>query len=271
MRASLLVACWNAVELSRVSLERALSLAGAPLELVAVDNGSEDATPRLLASLRRRAPRLLRGGRVVVLRNRRNRGYPAAMNQALAAARGEVVIFGNCDAAPTQGWLPAMLEALEARPSAGAVSPCSNAPGTLARRPWAWPPYYDDLAGLDRLAAAARLASPAPAFLPCEGFVPGFWLMTTREALRRAGGAFDERFAPGGFEDFDLQWRLRRAGLELGFAGRAYVHHVWFGCARANGLSSKRLYSQARRRRLLERKHPGAAGVPMRVRTFFDA
>ncbi|HXT01272.1 MAG TPA: glycosyltransferase [Elusimicrobiota bacterium] len=265
-RASLLVPCWNALELTRVCLERALALAGAPLELVAVDNGSTDGTRRWLAGLERRAARLSPGSRVVVLANSRNRGYPAAMNQAAAAARGKFLVFGNADAAPTRGWLPAMLAAFAAAPRAAAVSPCSNAPGRGRRRGWGAPPLYESLEGLDRLAAAADLAPAAPAFLPAEGFVPGFWLMTTRARLERVGG-FDERFAPGGFEDFDLQWRLKKSGGQLGFAGRAYVHHVWFGCARANGLSEARLYGPARRR-LLTEKHPETARIGMSVRTF---
>jgi GT2 family glycosyltransferase len=265
-RASLLVPCWNALELTRVCLERALALAGSPLELVAVDNGSTDGTRRWLAGLKRRAARLSPGSRVVVLANSRNRGYPAAMNQALAAARGEYVVFGNADAAPTRGWLPAMLAAFAAAPRAAAVSPCSNPPARGARG-WGSPPHYGGLEELDLLAAAARLAPPAPAFLAAEGFVPGFWLMTPRARLDRVGG-FDERFAPGGFEDFDLQWRLKKAGGLLGFAGRAYVHHVWFGCARANGLNEARLYGPARRR-LLTEKHPATARIGMTVRTFF--
>ncbi|HEX4047790.1 MAG TPA: glycosyltransferase, partial [Elusimicrobiota bacterium] len=254
------------LDLTRVSLERALALAGAPLELVAVDNGSTDGTRRWLADLRRRASRLSPGSRVVVITNPGNRGYPAAMNQALAAARGEFLVFGNADAAPTRGWLPDMLAAFAEEPRAAAVSPCSNGP-LRGRAGWSSAPHYDGLESLDRFAAAARLAPPAPAFLPAPGFIPGFWMMTRRALLDRIG-VFDERFAPGGFEDFDLQWRLKKAGGRLGFAGRAYVHHLWFGCGRANGLEQAERYGAAQRR-LLTEKHPETARVGMSVRTFF--
>ena len=264
-RASLLVPCWNALALTRVCLERALALAGGPLEIVAVDNGSTDGTRRWLEGLSRRAARLSPGSRVVVIANDSNRGYPAAMNQGLAAARGKFVVFGNADVAPTRGWLPDMLAAFAAEPRAAAVSPRCNAHGRSGPG-WAYRPYYGDLRGLDVFAEALRLSPPAPAFLPAAGFAPGFWFMTRRELLDRVGG-FDERFSPGGFEDFDLQWRLKKAGGLLGFAGGAYVHHIGFGCARANGLSTAELYSRARRK-LLTQKHPETARVRVSVRTF---
>ncbi|MFI5347940.1 MAG: glycosyltransferase family 2 protein [Elusimicrobiota bacterium] len=264
-RASLLVPCWNALALTRVCLERALTLAGAPLELVAVDNGSTDGTRRWLAGLSRRAHRLSPGSRVVVIGNDSNRGYPAAMNQALAAASGEHLVFGNADAAPTRGWLTSMLEAFAVEPRAAGVAPCSNAP-VPGSPDWAFPPHYDDLRGLDRMGETLRLSPESAAFTTAPGFIPGFWLMTRRVLLDRVGG-FDERFSPGGYEDFDLQWRLKKTGGLLGFAGRAYVHHVGFGCARANGLRAEELYSHARRG-LLTEKHPETAFVRPSMMTF---
>jgi len=130
-------------------------------------------------------------------------------------------------------------------------------------RGWSAPPWYDDLAGLDRFAAAAALAPAASAFVPALGFVPGFWFLTSRRVLDRVGG-FDERFFPGGFEDWDLQWRMRRSAYALGFAERAYVHHVWFGCAARNGLREKQLYGKARMTRFFKLR-PDAAGTPFHI------
>ncbi|MCB0878499.1 MAG: glycosyltransferase family 2 protein, partial [Thermoleophilia bacterium] len=59
------------------------------LELVIVDDGSVDHTPRIARALADSDPR------VVLLRNETSRGIPAARNQALAAARGRY--FATCD------------------------------------------------------------------------------------------------------------------------------------------------------------------------------
>ncbi|MDX6768429.1 MAG: glycosyltransferase family 2 protein [Elusimicrobiota bacterium] len=261
---SVIIPCWNALALTRVCLERLERWTTAPYELVLVDNGSTDGTAAWLRAFARRA----RGPEAVrVLRDARNAGYPAAMNRGLAVSRGRFVVFGNNDAAVTAGWLEGMLEAFRARPGVGGVAPCSNPPGSVARgEPWAVRGLYDDAAGLDRLACAAQLVRPAAPFHPAAGFVPGFWFLTSAAVLARVG-AFDEGFSPGGFEDWDLQWRMRRAGLRLGFAERAYVHHVWSGTAAARRVRRGTPRWEDRRRRLLA-KHPDAAGQRLEVRRF---
>ncbi len=261
---SVIVPCWNALALTRVCLTRLARHTRGDCELVVVDNGSTDGTPEWLEAFARRPGAL---SAVRVLRNRRNLGYPRAMNQGLAAARGERVVFGNADAAVSPGWLEGLLEAFDARPDVGGVSPCSNPPRPQPPPgPWSAEPWYDGLKGLERFTSAAALA-PAPAFLPADGFVPGFWFLTSRATLERVGN-FDERFSPGGFEDWDLQWRMRRAGLALGFAGRVYVHHAWSGVSRLNGVDPARAYGPARLARF-HRKNPDAVGARMEARTFF--
>lgn len=258
-RVSVLLPCWNALSLTKVCLAQ-LARRTPSFELVAVDNGSTDGTWDWLRRWRRARPR---PRDVRLLRNGSNRGYAAAMNQALAAAGGELLVFANADAAPGPRWLEEMSALFAARPRLGGLSPCSNPP--LRGRPAPWvSPWYHDPAGMARFACARALRSGTPAFVPAAGFIPGFWFMTTRAALRRAGG-FDEGFGPGGGEDWDLQWRLREAGYELGFAARAYAHHAWAGVCRLNGVDARRLHARGRRR--LAVKHPAAAGARLSLLT----
>ena len=264
MLTSVIIPCWNAVELTRVCLTQLARHTSLPYELIAIDNGSTDDTSSWLSSFQERhgAPSRMR-----VLRNRQNLGYPAAMNQGIAAARGELILFGNNDAAPGPEWLEGMHAALAARTDVGGVSPCSNPPrGPSARKSWSARPWYSDTRGLERFVRASLLNPGLRAFYPSECFVPGFWFLTKRVVLDRVGG-FDERYYPGGFEDWDLQWRMREAGYAIGFAGRAYAHHQWFGCSGRNGLSEIELYS-GERRRILSDKFPGSAALGMEVRAF---
>lgn len=252
---SVLLPCWNALALTRVCVAQ-LQASAVGFELVAVDDGSTDGT---WAWLRRRAAAA--PGRVRLRRHRRNRGYAAAMNTALAAARGELVVLANADAAPGAGWLEEMSALFDARPKLGGLAPRCNPPASDAG-PWD-ARWYRGPARLALFAAAWALR-PGPRFVPAAGFVPGFWFMSRAAALRRLGG-FDEGYGRGGYEDWDLQMRLREAGWDIGFAGRVYVHHGWGGVFRANGLDPAASQEPGRAR--LAKTQPSAARARLKLLT----
>jgi GT2 family glycosyltransferase len=252
---SVLIPCWNALELTRICLPRLMCSTSLPFELIVVDNGSTDGTGRWLRDWKRRMDRENGGRSVRILSNARNRGYAAAMNQAVGAARGRLVVFANADAAPARGWLEEMSAQFAARKRLGGLSPCANPPARRSARPWSVHGWYGNLDEMERFAAACAMRPSARPYRRATARVPGFWFMTTRDALRKSG-LFDERFAGGGFEDWELQERLRRAGFELGHAGRAYVHHEWSGVSRRNGLPRSEF--NRRNRELMKALHPSA-------------
>lgn len=264
---SLLLPCWNALRLTKVCLAEVLRATTQPFELVVVLDGCTDGTARWLGPWARtaRSPYLVRTRTLV---HRRNRGYSRAMNRALAAARGERLVFANNDAAPAPGWLEEMSALFEKRPRLGGLSPSAN--GLLSVPPaddWAAQGWYSSLAGMRSFAGACALRSGIRPFVRSSGFIPGFWFMTTRAAIAKTGG-FDEALGIGGREDWDLQERLRAAGYELGFAPRAYVHHAWAAAFRANGLSWREVYFG--KTAGLRRKHPGASRRRFDLLTPFD-
>lgn len=72
-----------------------------PSEVIVVDDGSRDGTPRVLADLQKRHPRL------TVLRNEPNRGKGGSVKRGVLAARGDYVLFTDAD-------LPIPIEEVEA-------------------------------------------------------------------------------------------------------------------------------------------------------------
>jgi glycosyltransferase involved in cell wall biosynthesis len=82
------------------AVHAALAGCARPHEIVVVDDGSTDATPRLLAG---RAD-------VTVIRHGRNRGYGAALKAGIAAARQPLVVVMDADGTYPAAAIPALVE-----------------------------------------------------------------------------------------------------------------------------------------------------------------
>ena len=100
---------WNRKELLRACLRSLAQQAGVEFEIIVVDNGSTDGSADL-------AEREF-GARVI--RNCENRGFCAANNQGIAAARGEYIALLNNDAEAEPGYLAALHGACSRAPDIG--------------------------------------------------------------------------------------------------------------------------------------------------------
>ncbi|HZN73997.1 MAG TPA: glycosyltransferase family 2 protein [Micromonosporaceae bacterium] len=85
-------------------LRPVLAAIGEPYEVVAVDDGSTDASAAVLAGLRRTWPELR------VVRLRRNSGHQAALTAGLFRARGDYVVSIDADLQDPPETIPRMLE-----------------------------------------------------------------------------------------------------------------------------------------------------------------
>jgi GT2 family glycosyltransferase len=106
---SVIIVNWNRRELLRASLQSLGRQTGAEFETIVVDNGSSDGSADMAECEF--------GCRVI--RNRENRGFCAANNQGIAAARGEFVALLNNDAEAEPGWLASLQVAFDGRPEIG--------------------------------------------------------------------------------------------------------------------------------------------------------
>ncbi len=210
---SIIVVTFNNRELNRACLDSVFARTEWPrYELLAVDNGSTDGTPELLAELACAHANL----RVIALPE--NRGFPAACNAGLAAASGDPLVLLNNDTVVTRGWLTALHRHLETNPRLGLVGPVTNAIANEARIEVG----YADLAELPRWAAAWVRRHDGETF---EIPMLAFFCVATRREVLAAVGPLDERFGLGLFEDGDYCRRVRAKGWDIHCARDAFVHH----------------------------------------------
>jgi glycosyltransferase involved in cell wall biosynthesis len=175
-------------------------------EVVAVDDGSRDGSGNRLRRWARRDPRVrvLEGG---------GRGLVTALNQGLAACRGELVARMDADDAAPRRRLQLQVETLRLRPELGVIA------GLVTHFPrWrvgeGYRVYEQWLNGLvehEEIARERFIESP----------VPHPAAMVRRQLLEAAGGYRDR----GWPEDYDLWLRLFRRGVR--FAKVPRVLHFW--------------------------------------------
>jgi len=205
---SIVILTHDQLAYTRACVDSIRRLTDEPYELIFVDNASSDGTAGYL--------RGIAGARLIV--NAENRGFPAAVNQGIAVARGEQVLLLNNDTVVTTGWLRRMLGALHADPKVGLVGPCSN----CVSGPQQVAVGYDALTGLDGFAWDWGKAHDE--VREETGRLVGFCLLVRRGVIDAIGN-FDERFGIGCFEDDDYCLRAMRAGHRLAIARDAFVHH----------------------------------------------
>lgn len=220
LRASVVVPVWNGRKWLPGLIGSLRKQTVAPLEIIAVDNGSTDGSLEWLAE---HAPEV----RVIELG--RNTGFAVAANRGIAAAEGEVIALVNTDIELDPAWLQHALAALGDGVGSVATKMVDlSDPGVL----------YDagDILRRDGVCEQRgrfhrddhRWDPPGEVFAACAGAAV-YW----REALRSVGG-FDERFFAY-LEDVDLGLRLQLAGWRCAWEPRAVARHA--GSGSANQLS----------------------------------
>jgi GT2 family glycosyltransferase len=112
---SVCIVNWNGCEMLRACLTSLLSQPqGAKLEIVVVDNASQDGAPDMVA---REFPD------VTLVRNAHNLGFSRANNQAAALAHGRYLFFLNNDTVIPPGVVGRLLAYAEAHPRVGMIGP----------------------------------------------------------------------------------------------------------------------------------------------------
>jgi GT2 family glycosyltransferase len=211
-RLSVLLVLYNRAELTLAclrSLQPRLAEVGG--EVVVVDNNSRDETGTLLDRLRG----------VTVIRNRDNRGFPVAVNQAAEAASGEYLLLLNNDTEVLGDSLGTALHFLEANSDVGAVGGrIILLDGTLQEAGCTfWQEGHAFQYGRGDSPTAAEYQ-----FQRDVDYCSAAFLMTRRQLFAQMGG-LDIAFSPGYFEDGDYGIRLWRAGWRVVYLPEVAILH----------------------------------------------
>ncbi|MEU1752818.1 glycosyltransferase family 2 protein [Micromonospora matsumotoense] len=221
---SILLTSWNTREQTRLCLQSLADTVDADLdyEVIAVDNASRDGSAELLAGW----------PRVDLIRNERNLGFAAAVNQAYRRSRGELILVLNSDIRFHPGALSRMLGFLRDHPEAAGVSPLYlNLDGSFQQ-------HYIQLPSFPATLALVTVLRRVPGFrralhtfeMRGEDFsrprrlASGSCLMVRRRILE-PDEIFDERF-PIYWNDALLVRRFDEAGHQVWVVPDAVVDHV---------------------------------------------
>lgn len=236
------------------------NLAAIPWERIVVDNASQDDTVALASRIPGTS----------VLANSENRGFAAAANQGVQAARGELLLLLNPDVLPEPGAVETLGACLAADGAGAAGGRLLNGDGStqvgfvtrglptlatalaeilLLNRVFPRNPINRRYRCLDLdYEQAAEVEQP-----------PGACLLFRRRAWADLGG-FDERFFPIWFEDVDFCRRLRTRGWKIVYEPRARFRHLGGRSVATLSTRAYQLYWYQSQLRYF-RKHHGRSAV----------
>lgn len=206
-------------------------------EVILIDNGSKEAMSDP------------RNERVVFIRNERNLGFAAAVNQGIKRASGEAVLLLNSDVIIDKTALAALLEYSAAHPEVGIMGPGMVFPDGSFQESAGW---FPSLAGefwrfsrLGRIFHAGMLIYPqnysaADFSQPIKAeWVSGGCMLLTRALIEKIG-LLDEAFFFS-VEDIDYCLRARQAGLAVAYLPfLSVIHHHGFSSGGHSSVFSAR-------------------------------
>ena len=207
----MIIVNWNRRSLLHACLASLARQTAPEFETIVVDNGSQDGSAEMAESEF--------GAKVI--RNFSNRGFCAANNQGIAAARGEFIALLNNDAEAEPGWLAALHRACLRSPEFGMAASKILVWEDPRRIDKAGHLIYPDGQNKGRGSGAldtGQFDREEEVLWP-----DGCAAMYRKEMLDRIGG-FDEDFFAYG-DDAELGLRARIAGWKCIYTPAAVVRH----------------------------------------------
>jgi O-antigen biosynthesis protein len=225
-------------------------------EVIVVDDCSSDETRAGLATI----------SGIQAVHNAQNLGFIGACNAGAAAASGEYLVFLNNDTQVTQGWLDALIDTFAQHRDVGLVGAKLVYPD--GRLQEAGGIVFSDASGWN-YGRFGDPRDPAYNYVREVDYCSGAAIAIAR-SLFEARGGFDTRYAPAYYEDTDLAFQVREAGLRVIYQPASVVVHfegITSGTDTASGTKRYQVINQqkfAERWKDVLEKQP-RAGTPIPV------
>ena len=222
---SICIVSYQAKNFLRECLQSIYKYTGHSLEIIVVDNGSQDGTQDLL---RQEFPD------VQLVENKTNLGYTFPMNRALRLSRGKYLLQLNPDTLVFPQSIDFLFEYMEENPKVGICGPkVLNQDGSLQKpcrrgesRPWAVFSYFSGLARLfpkNRFFCEYLLTYLDEDQVSPVAGVSGSCMLIRRAVVDQIGYLDEKYFAYQ--EDADYCFRARQSGWQVVYYPKARITH----------------------------------------------
>jgi len=225
-KVSILIVSWNTREILRDCLRTVYEQTkDVRFEVIVVDNASQDGSAEMV---KKDFPQ------AVLLANTANRGFAAANNQGIEAAKGRYVLLLNPDTLILDGAIDKMVSFAEAHAAAAAVA-CRvlNADKTWQPTCFLFPSalslliaalYLNRLWPRNRFCGRERMTWWDGLDARAVDVVAGCFILVRREAIERVG-VLDETYFMYG-EEADWCYRFQKAGWKVLYTPIAQIVHL---------------------------------------------
>lgn len=237
---SIIIPAFNKVEMSAACL---VSLAKqiddrVSYEVILVDNGSVDDTPKLAE---------ISG--LVYHRNKENLGFVGGCNSGFELARGDYVVFLNNDAEVTPDWLYELYSTITSDPSIGIVGSKIIYPNGVLQE--AGGIIFSDGTGLN-YGKFDQADSYQYNYVRDVDYCSGASVIIATKLMKKFGG-FDKLYHPAYYEDTDLSFKVRKEGLRAVYQPKSVIYHIEGGTAGTNLSTGFKKYQEINREKFLKR------------------